>query len=240
MTTPTTGPIKLSNLQTEFGGNNPISFSEYYRGGAYVPGVGLGTSSIPVGGLISLGNLRGKYKFITVTYDIIGGGGGGGWGIHDGGGSGSAPAGGASSFSGVGFAGVSAAGGAGGANGVFSYNTPHDGVSSAFGSGGAGGGARQPGFSANGYGAGGGGGGGDAGGTYDSAGNAGQGGFAGQRITGSIVLAYGTLFTAVVGGYGAGSAGEWSGGNGSPGRIAITWDGKTTVFLSTATSYIGV
>lgn len=36
MTTPA-GPISLANVQTEFGGTNPISLSEYYRGGANVP-----------------------------------------------------------------------------------------------------------------------------------------------------------------------------------------------------------
>ena len=31
------GAISLSQVQTEFGGGNPISMSEYYRNGAYVP-----------------------------------------------------------------------------------------------------------------------------------------------------------------------------------------------------------
>lgn len=31
------GAISLSNIQTEFGGSNPISLSEYYKGGTYVP-----------------------------------------------------------------------------------------------------------------------------------------------------------------------------------------------------------
>ena len=33
----TSGAISLSQVQTEFGGSNPISMSEYYRGGSYVP-----------------------------------------------------------------------------------------------------------------------------------------------------------------------------------------------------------
>lgn len=33
----TSGPISLSQVQSEFGGSNPISMSEYYRGGANVP-----------------------------------------------------------------------------------------------------------------------------------------------------------------------------------------------------------
>ena len=37
MTLQTSGAISLSQVQSEFGGSNPISMSEYYRGGAYVP-----------------------------------------------------------------------------------------------------------------------------------------------------------------------------------------------------------
>lgn len=33
----TTGSISFSQMQTEFGGSNPISFSEYYKGGSLVP-----------------------------------------------------------------------------------------------------------------------------------------------------------------------------------------------------------
>lgn len=33
----TSGAISLLNLQNEFGGSNPISISEYYRGGGLVP-----------------------------------------------------------------------------------------------------------------------------------------------------------------------------------------------------------
>ena len=31
------GTITLAQVQSEFGGSNPISMSEYYRGGSYVP-----------------------------------------------------------------------------------------------------------------------------------------------------------------------------------------------------------
>lgn len=37
MTLQTSGAISLSQVQSEFGGSNPISMSEYYRGGANVP-----------------------------------------------------------------------------------------------------------------------------------------------------------------------------------------------------------
>lgn len=33
----TSGAISLSDIQGEFGGSNPISMSEYYRNGSYVP-----------------------------------------------------------------------------------------------------------------------------------------------------------------------------------------------------------
>ena len=33
----TTGAISFSQMQTEFGGANPISLSEYYKNGSYVP-----------------------------------------------------------------------------------------------------------------------------------------------------------------------------------------------------------
>lgn len=36
MTLQASGAIALSEIQSEFGGSNPISLSEYYRGGSYV------------------------------------------------------------------------------------------------------------------------------------------------------------------------------------------------------------
>ena len=66
MAVPKTGPVKFSNLQTEFGGSNPISLSEYYKGGSLVPSnlsysnYGTGISgghvpNVPTSGSISLG-----------------------------------------------------------------------------------------------------------------------------------------------------------------------------------------
>lgn len=60
MTTPT-GPIGLGHVQTEFGGSNPISLSEYYRGGAYVnSATAAGTSGVQIAtsGAIRLGDFR--------------------------------------------------------------------------------------------------------------------------------------------------------------------------------------
>ena len=37
MTLQSSGAISLSQVQSEFGGSNPVSMSEYYRGGSHVP-----------------------------------------------------------------------------------------------------------------------------------------------------------------------------------------------------------
>lgn len=43
------GPISLASIQNEFGGVNPISMSEYYAGGPYVPGGTTGSyGAVPV------------------------------------------------------------------------------------------------------------------------------------------------------------------------------------------------
>jgi len=57
------GAIKLSEIQSEFGGANPISMSEYYSGGSFVPA---GTSGVPSSGAISVGAFYGasnQYSF---------------------------------------------------------------------------------------------------------------------------------------------------------------------------------
>lgn len=56
----TSGAITLADIQTEFGGANPISLSEYYAGGAYVPAGTSGTNgAVPSSGAISLSNFYG-------------------------------------------------------------------------------------------------------------------------------------------------------------------------------------
>lgn len=239
MTTPT-GQISLSDIQNEFGGSGQISLSEYYRGGSNVPGVGAGTSGIPTSSTISFSQLRGKSKTVSVTYDVLGGGGGGGAGQANGGGSGSAPSGGSSSVSGSGISTVTASGGSGGGNGnIGRYDNARLGASSAYGTGGAMGGLNTAGGNASGYGAGGGGGGGDAPGTFDSSGNAGSGGGAGQRLTGSFTAVYGTNLTISIGSGGSGStAGNYYGGNGTGGRISLSWDGNSPVYTSSTTRQV--
>lgn len=60
MTLPTSGPLSLSDIQTEFGGSNPISLNEYYAGGTYVPSGTTGTyGAVPTSGAISIQNFYG-------------------------------------------------------------------------------------------------------------------------------------------------------------------------------------
>ena len=57
MATPSTGTISLNDVQTEFGGSNPIPINEYYK-------ADLG---VPTSGAISLNDLRGKTRHATKT-----------------------------------------------------------------------------------------------------------------------------------------------------------------------------
>ncbi len=57
MTLPSSGPLALTNLQTEYGGANPIGLNEYYAGLNYVP---LGATAIPQSGAINLNTFYGK------------------------------------------------------------------------------------------------------------------------------------------------------------------------------------
>lgn len=69
MTTPT-GPIKFSDIQNEFGGSNPISISEYYKGGAYVSSsvIDGGYGTPPTSGTIHIANLRNLNKFTVNAF----------------------------------------------------------------------------------------------------------------------------------------------------------------------------
>jgi len=61
----TSGAISLAQVQAEFGGSHPISMSEYYQGGAYVPTTAsFGkdssiNSNIPASGVIRMSNFYG-------------------------------------------------------------------------------------------------------------------------------------------------------------------------------------
>lgn len=59
------GAISLSDIQTEFGGSNPISISEYYRDGSYVTS---NNTSVPTSGAISLSNFYGATNQFSYTF----------------------------------------------------------------------------------------------------------------------------------------------------------------------------
>ena len=72
--------ISLTNIQTEFGGSNPIAINEYYAGGTYVgSGTANATSvSVPSSGQIAFSNFSGASAvfhglvkaFFADTYDF--------------------------------------------------------------------------------------------------------------------------------------------------------------------------
>ena len=59
MTLQTSGPISLGDIQTEFGGSNPISLSEYYDVAA----------GIPASGTISISDFYGASAFVPPAWD---------------------------------------------------------------------------------------------------------------------------------------------------------------------------
>lgn len=73
MTLPSSGPLTLADIQTEFGGSNPISLSEYYAGGSYVPAGTSGTyGAVPSSGQISIQNFYGTSNVvISLTNQTI-------------------------------------------------------------------------------------------------------------------------------------------------------------------------
>ena len=63
MSLPASGTISLANLQTIFGGANPIGFNEYYLNAN--PALTAGVSGIPnIGSSISLNQFYGKSKYV--------------------------------------------------------------------------------------------------------------------------------------------------------------------------------
>lgn len=77
MVLPTSGPLSLDDIQTEFGGTNPISLNEYYAGGANVPAGTTGTfGAVPSSGAISIQNFYGTskltYRLDSDTYTDLG------------------------------------------------------------------------------------------------------------------------------------------------------------------------
>jgi hypothetical protein len=62
MALPSTGPIAWGAIQSEFGGNNPIGLTEYYRGGNYVGTGDTGVTAIATSGAISADSFHGAAK----------------------------------------------------------------------------------------------------------------------------------------------------------------------------------
>jgi hypothetical protein len=243
MALPSTGPLSIGNIQTEFGGVNPASLSEYYRNGPYTTA---NNSGIPTDGTIGMSSFRGAVRALTVEYQVIGAGGAGGHGRFNGYDTTRAPSGGASSIAGAAITNITAAGGLGGLDAYYSPNPAYaeSGQASDYGAGGAGGVNTQselvnPGGNApsTSYGAGGGGAGGDRSSTFDSSGGAGGGGNAGTYLTGSWLLVPGTQLVVSIGAKGTDDGnGSSPGGAGANGYARIRKDGGAwTVFTSGGT-----
>lgn len=71
MPLPASGAISLNDLQTEFGGSNPIAITEYYRGGSLVPDISV-NSAVPTSGQISLSSFYSAAQAdrIPAAFDI--------------------------------------------------------------------------------------------------------------------------------------------------------------------------
>ena len=72
MTLPSSGPLSLANIQTEFGGSNPIGMNEYYAGGGLVPAGTTGTyGAVPSSGTISVQNFYGTSNYVPVYIEEL-------------------------------------------------------------------------------------------------------------------------------------------------------------------------
>ena len=70
MAIPSTGSISMSDIQTEFGGSNPISLSEYYAGGGQTPAGTTGNNgTVPSSGAIDMGDFRGSTNAVYMDAD---------------------------------------------------------------------------------------------------------------------------------------------------------------------------
>ena len=68
MALPSSGPLKFSQIATEFDSNNPIRLSQYYRDGGLVPNAPA-NSNIPLSGDITVSDFYGATNEIVVTLD---------------------------------------------------------------------------------------------------------------------------------------------------------------------------
>ena len=69
MAIPGSGALSLSAIQTEYGGSNPISLSEYYRGGSLVP-TSSSTAGIASSGAITMSSFYGTANRVPITLTI--------------------------------------------------------------------------------------------------------------------------------------------------------------------------
>jgi len=67
MALPSSGVLTLNDIQTEFGGTNPIDLSDYYRGGGLVPDTAL-NAGIPTSGVISVTDFYGSANTIALNF----------------------------------------------------------------------------------------------------------------------------------------------------------------------------
>jgi hypothetical protein len=76
VTLQSSGPLKASELQTEFGGSNPFRLSDYYAGGANVPAGTVGDGGpIPTSGTIKFSDFYGASNLLedakTLTVGVF-------------------------------------------------------------------------------------------------------------------------------------------------------------------------
>jgi hypothetical protein len=69
MPTPSSGQISFQNLQNTFGTGSPVSFSQLYRGGAYVPNI-TPDNSIPTSGPIAIDDFYSTWGRKSLTFTV--------------------------------------------------------------------------------------------------------------------------------------------------------------------------
>lgn len=69
MAMPASGPIKFSQLQSTFGGSNPVKMSEYYRNGGAVTKNNLG---VPTTGVLNFSKYYNTSKLFTISSSSLG------------------------------------------------------------------------------------------------------------------------------------------------------------------------
>lgn len=71
MTLPTSGPLSLSDIKGEFGGNASPALEDYYAGGSFVPSGTSGTNGpVPTSGTIGIFNFYGTSHILPLTVTV--------------------------------------------------------------------------------------------------------------------------------------------------------------------------